>query len=211
MSERPVVMPAPGLYAITPDEPDTGRLLALVAAVLEGRPALMQYRSKLVSAALRESQARAVLILCRQAKVPLVVNDDLALAQSIGADGVHLGRDDGEPEQARRVLGAEAIIGVTCYNEFERARSAVGAGADYIAFGAVFASPTKPRAVHAPLSLLARARRELGVPVAAIGGITLANVAEVIAAGVDYPAVISDVFGAPDPAARARGFAACFG
>lgn len=210
MTETAGIMPAPGLYAVTPDDADSARLLALVEQVLRGRPALMQYRSKLASAALRRTQAEAVLALCRQAGVPLVVNDDLELAQAIDADGVHLGRDDGDPAQARLALGANRIIGVTCYNEWARAQAGVAAGADYVAFGAVFVSPTKPHAVHAPFELLARARRELRVPVAAIGGITLDNVAEVIAAGAGYPAVISDVFGAPDPAARARDFAACF-
>ncbi|MCK9260759.1 MAG: thiamine phosphate synthase [Azoarcus sp.] len=210
MTETAGIMPAPGLYAVTPDEADSARLLTLVEQVLGGRPALMQYRSKLASASVRKMQAQAVLALCRQAGVPLVVNDDLELALAIGADGVHLGRDDGDPAQARLALGANRIIGVTCYNEWARAQAGVVAGADYVAFGAVFVSPTKPEAVHAPFALLARARRELRIPVAAIGGITLDNVAEVIAAGADYPAVISDVFGAPDPAARARDFAACF-
>ena len=95
-------MPAPGLYAVTPDEADSARLLTLVEQVLGGRPALMQYRSKLASASVRKMQAQAVLALCRQAGVPLVVNDDLELALAIGADGVHLGRDDGDPAQARR-------------------------------------------------------------------------------------------------------------
>jgi len=210
MTETAGIMPAPGLYAVTPDEADSARLLTLVEQVLGGRPALMQYRSKLASASVRKMQAQAVLALCRQAGVPLVVNDDLELALAIGADGVHLGRDDGDPAQARLALGANRIIGVTCYNEWARAQAGVVAGADYVAFGAVFVSPTKPEAVHAPFALLARARRELRIPVAAIGGITLDNVAEVIAAGADYPAVISDVFGALDPAARARDFAACF-
>ena len=201
---------APGLYAVTPDEPDTTRLLTLVEQVLAGGPALLQYRSKLPSASQRAQQARAVLALCRQAGVPLVVNDDVALALAIGADGVHLGRDDGDAAQARQVLGARCIIGVTCYNEWHRAQAGVAAGADYVAFGAMFVSPTKPHAVHAPLELLSRARLELRVPVAAIGGITLDNVAEVIAAGASFPAVISDVFGAADPAARTRSFAALF-
>lgn len=203
-------LPARGLYAVTPDEPDTARLLTLVEQVLAGVPALVQYRSKLSAASLRAQQAQAVLALCRQAGIPLVINDDVALALAIGADGVHLGRDDGDAAQARQLLGERAIIGVTCYNEWHRAEAGVGAGADYVAFGAMFVSPTKPHAVHAPLELLRRARLELRVPVAAIGGITLDNVAEVIAAGADFPAVISDVFGAADPAARARSFAALF-
>lgn len=203
-------LPAPGLYAVTPDEADTTRLIALVTQVVAGRPALLQYRSKLDSAAVREVQARAILAICRSAGVPLIINDDLQLALAIGADGVHLGRDDGDPAHARAALGASGIVGVTCYDEWARAQAGVQAGADYVAFGAMFVSPTKPHAVRAPLALLRRARQELGVPVAAIGGITLDNVDAVIAAGADFPAVISDVFLAPDPAARVRSFAAKF-
>ncbi len=193
-----------GLYAITPDEPDTARLLALAARVLEARPALLQYRSKALDAVPRRAQAEAVLRLCREACVPLIVNDDLALALAIGADGAHLGRDDGDLAAARAALGPGRILGVSCYDEWVRAEQGARAGADYVAFGALFPSPTKPQARRAPLDLLSRARRELGVAVAAIGGITLDNAVQVIDAGADLAAVITDVFSASDPAARAR-------
>ncbi len=199
-----------GLYLVTPDTADTARLLAGVEAALAGRPALLQYRSKQPDALLRREQAREVRALCRRAGVPFIVNDSLELALAVDADGVHLGRDDGDLAGARQALGARRILGVTCYNEWPRAQAAVAAGADYVAFGAVFASATKPGAVHAPLDLFARARRELGVGLAAIGGITLDNAAEVVAAGADLLAVISDVFDAPDPGARAAGYAALF-
>jgi thiamine-phosphate pyrophosphorylase len=142
--------------------------------------------------------------------VPLLVNDDLALALEIGADGAHLGRDDGEPAAARRALGASRILGVTCYADWARASAAAEAGVDYLAFGAIFPSATKPHAPSAPLALIARARRELKLPVAAIGGITLDNAAQVIAAGAELIAVVSDVFSAPDPAARALAYRALF-
>lgn len=200
-----------GLYAVTPDEADTSRLLALTARVLQGRPALLQYRNKFASRALKREQALALLAPCRAAGVPLVINDDLALALEIGADGAHLGREDGDPAAARRALGAGRILGVTCYGEFERARQGAQAGADYVAFGAMYASPSKPQAPRAPFELLTRARRELQLPVAAIGGITLDNAAAVIAAGVDLLAVISDVFAAEDPAARAAAYGTLFG
>ncbi|NMG73884.1 thiamine phosphate synthase [Aromatoleum diolicum] len=199
-----------GLYLVTPDTADSGALLALVERALRGRPALLQYRSKQADAALRHEQAQAVATLCRQAGVRFIVNDSLELALATGADGVHLGRDDGELRAARQALGAKRLLGVTCYNEWSRAKEAVAAGADYVAFGAVFASPTKPAAVHAPLDLLTRARRELGVPVSAIGGITLNNAPEAIAAGADLLAVISDVFDDPDPGARAAAYGAAF-
>ncbi|MDR2689892.1 MAG: thiamine phosphate synthase [Azoarcus sp.] len=199
-----------GCYAITPDEADTGRLMDQVVAVLAGHPALLQYRNKQAGPALRREQARKLLPLCRAVGVPFVINDDLALALDLGADGVHLGHDDGDPATARRALGTDRILGVSCYDEWRRAATATAAGADYIAFGAMFASTTKPRARHAPFDLLARARRELDVTVAAIGGITLANAADVIAAGADLVAVISDLFNAPDPGARAAAFAELF-
>ncbi|MDR2093790.1 MAG: thiamine phosphate synthase [Azoarcus sp.] len=198
-----------GLYAVTPDEPDTGRMLAKVSRVLAARPCLLQYRNKPAATALRREQAERLLTLCRDAGVPLIVNDDLALALDLGADGVHLGRDDGDAVAARRALDAQGpgrILGVSCYDEWPRAVAGAAAGADYVAFGAMFASPTKPSAVRAPLALLGRARRELKVTVAAIGGITQANAGEVFAAGADLVAVVSDIFDAPDPGARAEAY-----
>ena len=199
-----------GLYAITPDETDTVRLLALTEGVLAGKPALLQYRNKLAGPGLRREQAAALLDRCRAAGVPLLINDDLALALEIGADGAHLGRDDGDPAAARRALGASRILGVTCYADWARASAGARAGADYVAFGAMFPSVTKPHAPSAPLALITRAKHELMVPVAAIGGITLDNAAQVIAAGADLIAVVSDVFYAPDPRARVAAYRALF-
>lgn len=198
-----------GLYVVTPDEPETARLLAKVARVLAARPVLLQYRNKFAPAALRREQAASLLVLCRAAGVPMLVNDDLALAIEIAADGVHLGRDDGDAAAARRALdalGPGRILGVSCYNQWARAVAGEAAGADYVAFGAMFASPTKPAASRASLALLGRARRELKAAVAAIGGITLENAGALVAAGADLVAVISDVFDAPDPGARARAY-----
>ena len=200
-----------GLYLITPDTADSAALLAGVRSALAGRPALLQYRSKHADGGLRREQAAAIAALCREAGVPFIVNDSLELALAVGADGVHLGRDDGELRAARAALGPERILGVTCYNDWARAEEGAAAGADYVAFGAVFASPTKPAAVHAPLDLLTRARRELKLPVAAIGGITLDNAPLAITAGADLLAVISDVFDDPDPRGRAAAYGAAFG
>lgn len=201
-----------GLYAITPDSADSAALLARVRQALEaGGPAplaAVQYRNKTAVATQREREARALCALCRTHRVPFIVNDDLALALAVGADGVHLGRDDGDLRAARVAMGSR-LVGASCYDSFERARAAVAAGADHVAFGSVFASATKPDAVRAPLSLFSRAR-VLGVPLVAIGGITLENAPEVIAAGADCVAVISDLFEAPDIAARARAYARLF-
>lgn len=197
-----------GLYLITPDEPDTGRLLARVDAVLE-HAALLQYRNKSASAGLRREQAEALLALCAARGMRLIVNDDLALAQAIGADGVHLGEDDGGAGTARAALGADALIGVSCYDDLDRARAAAATGASYIAFGAVFPSSTKPNARRASFDLL-RDSAGFGLPRVAIGGITPDNARSVVAAGADLIAVISGVFDAPDPPAAARAYCACF-
>jgi thiamine-phosphate pyrophosphorylase len=139
--------------------------------------------------------------------VPLIINDDVELALAVDADGAHLGRDDGDFSTARKKLKGK-ILGASCYDRLDLAQAAVAAGADYVAFGSVFASPTKPQAVRAPLSLF---KNDLGVPKCAIGGITLANAPRAIAAGADLLAVISDVFDAPDIAERCRAYGKLFG
>ena len=199
-----------GLYLVTPDWTDTGRLVAMLPVLLATRPALLQYRNKLADAALRRVQVAGLLPLCRAAGVPLVINDDLALALECGADGVHLGRDDGDLAAARAALGPHRLLGVSCYAEWPRAEAAAAAGADYLAFGAMFPSSTKPSAPPAPLALLGRAKAAFGRPVAAIGGITVDNAPLLRAAGADLLAVISDVFSAPDPAARAAAYGRLF-
>jgi thiamine-phosphate pyrophosphorylase len=199
-----------GLYAITPDIADTARLVGLVRQALAGGVRLVQYRNKAAGAVLRRAQAQALLARCRERDAALIVNDDLDLAVAIGADGVHLGRDDGATAMARKRLGNGGLLGVSCYDQLERAREAAAAGADYVAFGSIYASPTKPAAVRAPLALLTEAKRELGLSVAAIGGITVGNASDIIAAGADLLAVISDLFEAPDVTARARAYARLF-
>jgi thiamine-phosphate pyrophosphorylase len=194
-----------GLYAVTPEFADGELLLRKVALALEGGIAMLQYRDKDRQ---NLQQARSLAALCRRSGVPFIVNDDVDLALACDADGVHLGRDDGALEQARRQLG-EKLLGASCYNSFEAARAAVAAGADYVAFGSVFASPTKPAAVRAPLSLFAEAK-PLGVPLVAIGGITLENAPQLLQAGADGLAVITDLFDAPDIAARARAYGKLF-
>lgn len=199
-----------GLYLVTPDLADTEALVAAVTAVLPAYPVLLQYRSKQPDAALRREQASRLLPLCRAAGVPLVINDSLELALEVDADGVHLGRDDGDPAAARAALGPGRILGVSCYDEWWRAEAGLAAGADYVAFGAMFTSLTKPDTVRAGLDLVGRARHELGLPVVAIGGITLDNAPTLVAAGADLLAVVCDVFYAPDPAARAVAYARLF-
>lgn len=195
-----------GLYAITPDTADTDALLRKVEALLKAGAAMLQYRNKAISRDKRLAQARALAGLMRRYGVPLIVNDDIDIALAVGASGAHLGRDDGDLAAARARLGGK-ILGASCYDSLESARAAVRAGADYVAFGSVFPSPTKPDARRAPLSLF---RQELGVPLCAIGGITLDNAPAVIAAGASLLAVISDVFDAPDIGARAHQYGRLF-
>jgi thiamine-phosphate pyrophosphorylase len=189
-----------GLYAITPDDPS---IVEKVRQALEGGIALLQYRRK---ASGSFDEAGALLLLCRRSGVPFIVNDDVEMALAIGADGVHLGREDGDLGAARRKLEGK-ILGASCYDQPELAQAAIAAGADYVAFGSVFSSPTKPAAVRAPLSLF---RSKLSTPVCAIGGITLQNAPQVIAAGADMVAVISDLFDAADIAQRAAAYRKLF-
>jgi thiamine-phosphate pyrophosphorylase len=197
-----------GLYLITPDGDDTARLLRRVARVLP-HAVVLQYRNKAADASLRREQVEALLPVCRQHGVPLVVNDDWRLAQATGADGAHLGRDDGDLHEARLALGDGALLGATCHGDASRASAAVAAGASYVAFGSFFPSPTKPHAARATLAVLRESAR-LGVPRVAIGGITPDNAPSLVAAGADMVAVISGVFAAPDPVAAARAYRACF-
>jgi thiamine-phosphate pyrophosphorylase len=197
-----------GLYLLTPDDADTARLLARTEPLL-AHCALLQYRNKPADTTLRRLQAAALLEACRAAGVPMIVNDDVALAAELGADGAHLGEHDAELAEARRRLGADALIGVSCYDDPARALQAARDGADYVAFGAFFPSPTKPGARRATPALL-RATAGLGLPRVAIGGITPDNAARLVAAGADLVAVIGGVYDAPDPPAAASAIQALF-
>lgn len=205
-------MPKPrlqqGLYLITPDEPDGERLLARVLPLLPFASCL-QLRNKVMDGvALRAAGAR-LRNACTDAGVPLIVNDDARLARELDADGVHLGEHDGGIAGARAMLGPDAIIGASCYDDLQRARDAAAGGAGYIAFGAFFPSPTKPNARRAGIGLL-RDSAGLGIPRVAIGGITPDNARPLVHAGADCIAVISGVFDAPDPVAAARAYLSCF-
>ena len=196
-----------GLYAITPDEQRTDVLVRKAGRALRGGASVVQYRNKTAGPELRLEQGRALAALCRDAGVVFIVNDDLELALELDADGVHLGGDDGDLAEARRRLGQDRLLGASCYNRIELAQAAAQAGVDYLAFGSVFRSGTKPGAVRAPLTLFAEARRSFALPLVAIGGITLQNAPQVFAAGADAVAVISAVFDTVDIAASAAGFA----
>ena len=207
-SPPPSARNAHGLYLITPEERDTARLLARVAAVLP-QATWLQYRQKDADTGLRLAQAAALQALCVQAGVPLIVNDDVALAEAVGAAGVHLGEDDGDIAAARRRLGAHAIVGASCYDDAVLAERAVAAGASYVAFGAFFPTTSKVTTRRAKPALLAEAAA-LGVPRVAIGGITPDNMGPLVAAGADLVAVIGGVFEAADPVAAAQAYRSGF-
>ncbi|MCF5091823.1 thiamine phosphate synthase [Stenotrophomonas sp. PA-6-5C] len=198
-----------GVYLITPDEPDTARLLARTAPLLAAGATWLQYRNKTASDALRREQATALQALCAAHGVPLIVNDDPALAQAIGAAGVHLGGTDGDIGAARALLGPDAIIGASCYDQLANAERAVAAGASYVAFGAFFPTTTKVTNSRAHVDLL-RQSAALGVPRVAIGGLSPDNVGPIIDAGADLLAVVSGIYAAQDPVATQRAYLARF-
>ena len=194
-----------GLYLLTPETADTAALLRLVGAAIAGGAVLVQYRDKSADGRRRLQQAMQLRDLCRAHGVPLIVNDDAALAQSGGRRRRAPGRGDGDIAAARDLLGADAIIGASCYDSLDRAAAMAAAGADYLAFGSFFPSPTKPAARAEPALLREAAR--LGKPRVAIGGITPDNAPALVDAGADLLAVISAVVDAADPRAAAQAFA----
>ncbi len=207
-ASAPSVRPR-GVYLITPDEADTARLLARTAPLLAAGATWLQYRNKTADAALHLQQATALQALCAQHGVPLIINDDPALAHAVGAAGVHLGGTDGDIGAARALLGPDALIGASCYDQLANAERAVAEGASYVAFGAFFPTTTKVTTSRATPDLL-RQSAALGVPRVAIGGLSPDNVGPIIAAGADLVAVVSGIFAAPDPVATQRAFLAQF-
>ncbi|MCK5662073.1 MAG: thiamine phosphate synthase [Thiotrichaceae bacterium] len=196
-----------GLYAITDNsliKPEI--FINTVENAIIGGAKIIQYRDKSQNHALRLKQAQALRILCQKYKIPLIINDDIALAQQVQADGVHLGKDDTNIFTARAKLGDKAIIGVSCYNQLSLAQEAVKSGATYIAFGRFFSSNTKPKAVSCSVDLLRQARKLFNCPLVAIGGITPENGAELLAAGADCLAVIQGLFGQENVTAAAQAF-----
>lgn len=184
-----------GLYAVADDVLLSGRLLPAVRAALQGGCRVVQYRAKQADPQTRLFDANSLLVLCREFGAILLINDDVALVQVTGADGVHLGQDDMPVQDARRLLGPDAIIGATCHDSIDLAEQTEAAGADYVAFGRFFNSTTKPSAPPAPVHVLTRARSRVQCPLVAIGGITLDNASSLVDAGADMLAVVGGLFG----------------
>ncbi|HEC12490.1 MAG TPA: thiamine phosphate synthase [Acidiferrobacteraceae bacterium] len=203
--------PITGLYAIADTQLiDSETLTEKVAQAIAGGARLIQYRDKTHHSTQRQHQAQQLKTLCQQHGVPLIINDNIELAKKIRASGVHLGRDDDDIKLARKTLGKDAIIGISCYNDLARAIEAEKGGADYVAFGRFFDSPTKPNAIQAESGLLKQAKTTLTIPIVAIGGISSENGGYLIDAGANSLAVISGVFAATNVYAAAWAYSKLF-
>ena len=183
-----------GLYAITPDSADLNTLIQKTKSAIEGGAFMVQYRSKIQDRDVKMQQCAAILRLCREYEIPCIVNDDVDMCRILEADGVHLGEKDDNIAEVRHILGEDAIIGSSCYDQLNRAKSAQKEGASYVAFGAMFPTSTKPNAPRATLELLKKAKREIQIPIVAIGGITVNNAHDVIKTGIDAIAVITSLY-----------------
>lgn len=199
-----------GLYVITDATLCGDDVLTAVESAIRGGARIVQYRDKTSTARQCQEQALALRQLCHRHDVLFIINDDVELALQVDADGVHIGQQDTALTEARRRLGTARLIGVSCNNRLDFALQAQAAGADYIAFGRFFPSATKPHAPQAPLALLVQARRELSLPIVAIGGITADNAGQLLQAGADMLAVIHGVFGQEDIETAARRLSRCF-
>jgi thiamine-phosphate pyrophosphorylase len=183
-----------GLYAITPDMADSNSLLLKTQLAIEGGAFMVQYRSKIQDRDVKIQQCAAILRLCREYKIPCIVNDDVDMCRVLEADGVHLGKKDDNIAEVRSILGEDAIIGSSCYDQLNRAKLAQKEGASYVAFGAMFETSTKPNAPRATLELLREAKSQIQIPIVAIGGITMNNAHDVIETGIDAIAVINSLY-----------------
>lgn len=199
-----------GLYAITPDTTDTNQLCKMVGRAISGGARFIQYRNKAASSQLRLAQSRAIYLLCKKYRVPLIVNDHLDLALEIDADGLHIGQSDTSIMEARDILGQDKIVGASCYNQLSLAVEAEKTEANYVAFGAFYPSVTKVDVVQASTSLLDEAREILTIPIVAIGGINLNNAENLIAHGCDAIAVSQALFSAQDVRSAAQHFSRLF-
>jgi len=199
-----------GLYAITPDMADLNTLIQKTQLAIEGGAFMVQYRSKIDDRDAKMRQCAAILRLCHEYEIPCIVNDDVDMCRVLEADGVHLGEKDDNIAEVRHILGEDAIIGSSCYNQIERARQAQKEGASYVAFGAIFATSTKPQAPRATLELLKEAKREIQIPIVAIGGITVNNAHDVTKTGIDAIAVITSLYEAKTIKETAETFSKMF-
>jgi thiamine-phosphate pyrophosphorylase len=199
-----------GLYLVTPNWDDTNKMLDITAAALDAGAAMVQYRHKDASDELRREQGAALLALCRRYHRPFIVNDHLALAVTLGADGLHVGGTDMSVAAARAALGPDKIVGASCYGDLQLAHAAWRAGASYVAFGGFYPSTVKRYSFTTAPAIVAEARAQIDLPVVVIGGMTPENAAPLVELGADMVAAITSVYGAADPGAATRRFDALF-
>ncbi len=194
-----------GLYAITDEKLITEQQFSeVVELALQGGARIIQYRDKSNNPEKRLQQASKLCALCQQYQAVSIINDDIELAKAVNADGLHLGKDDISLADARQILGDKTIIGISCYNDLSLAIKAEENTADYVAFGAMFSSATKPQATVAGPDIISQAKQQLSIPVCSIGGITINNIHQVIQHGADMTAVISDLFSTDDIQHKAK-------
>jgi len=213
MTTRPVF--PNGLYGVTPDWDDLDRLALAIVAAARGGLKVLQWRHKTCPAPRMIGMAREVKRVCQANGVLLMINDHWRVAEAIGADGVHVGRDDDSPTAVRTALGPNALIGASCYGDLDRARAMLAQGVDYIAFGAMYVSGTKPQAQPIDHQILTQAKALVAqegssAKVVAIGGITVNNAPPLIAAGADSLAVVGGLFMSEDIEASAHAFTRAF-
>ena len=173
---------------------DLNSLIQKTQLAIEGGAFMVQYRSKILNHDVKMQQCAAILRLCREYEIPCIVNDDVGMCRVLEADGVHLGEKDDNIAEVRSILGDDAIIGISCYDQLNRANEAQKEGASYVAFGAMYPTSTKPNAPRASLALLREAKSQIQIPIVAIGGITMNNAHDVIETGVDAIAVINSLY-----------------
>lgn len=199
-----------GLYLVTPDWDDTEKLIAISEQALLGGARILQYRHKSAVAALRKQQAQALQILCRRHQCLFIINDHVDLCLELDADGIHVGGTDASVAQVRAQVGADKIVGASCYGDLQLARNAHQQGASYIAYGGFYPSRIKKYPVTTPFDIVTRSKLEIPVPTVVIGGMTIENCRPLINNGADMVAAISSVFMADDPKSATEGFVALF-
>jgi len=180
-----------GIYAITPNRIDID---TVERVIVEHNINLLQYRNKTTNAQTQLDEITQLQRLCLKHHTLFIINDDINLAKKISADGVHLGKNDGSIQSAREQLGLDVIIGISCYNNIELAQNAQNQGANYVAFGALFPSKTKPDAPKCELDTIAQAKQALSIPIVGIGGVNFDNKQQAFNAGCDSVAMINQLF-----------------
>mgnify|MGYP004003945051 FL=1 len=185
-----------GIYAITPNK--ILDLNAIEQAIIAHKISVLQYRHKTTDVSIKLNEAKQLQQLCLRHNTLFIVNDDINLVQKIKADGVHLGKDDTSIKVARAQLGSDAIIGASCYNDIKLAKIAQDKGVNYVAFGALFPSNTKPNAPHCPLDIIMQAKQALAIPIVGIGGVDFDNQQQALDAGCDAVAMINALFQSTD-------------